>query len=83
MDCVAPPSKVGDAIHQCPRADSWLLRGFVCFDHGPQVSTLWCSLQPQLLPYHPILSPIECAWSVIALMSGNFVWSIIGYPEAL
>ena len=27
MDCVAPPSKGGDAIHQCPRADSWLLRG--------------------------------------------------------
>ena len=27
MDCVAPPSKGGNAIHQCPRADSWLLRG--------------------------------------------------------
>ena len=27
MDCVAPVSKGGDAIHQCPRADSWLLRG--------------------------------------------------------
>ena len=26
MDCVAPPSKGGDVIHQCPRADSWLLR---------------------------------------------------------
>ena len=33
MDCVAPPSKGGDAIHQCPRADSWLLRAI--FDHGP------------------------------------------------
>ena len=31
MDCVAPVSKGGDAIHQCPRADSWLLRGV--FDH--------------------------------------------------
>ena len=31
MDCVAPPSKGGDAIHQCPRADSRLLRGI--FDH--------------------------------------------------
>ena len=26
MDCVAPLRKGGDAIHQCPRADSWLLR---------------------------------------------------------
>ena len=30
MDCVAPPS----TIHQCPRADSWLLRG-VFVSHGP------------------------------------------------
>ena len=27
MDCVAPPSKGDAAIRQCPRADSWLLRG--------------------------------------------------------
>ena len=28
MDCVAPPRRRGgDAIHQCSRADSWLLRG--------------------------------------------------------
>ena len=27
MDCVVPPSKGGDAIHQCPRAESRLLRG--------------------------------------------------------
>ena len=27
MDCVAPPRRGGDAIHQCPRADSRLLRG--------------------------------------------------------
>ena len=33
MDCVAPPSKGGGAIHQCPRADSWLLRAI--FDHWP------------------------------------------------
>ena len=26
MDCIAPPSRGGDAIHQCPRADYWLLR---------------------------------------------------------
>ena len=26
MDSIAPASKGGDAIHQCPRADSWLLR---------------------------------------------------------
>ena len=31
MDCVAPPSsRGGDAIHQCPRADSRLLRGGGC-----------------------------------------------------
>ena len=43
MDCVALEGgatqsislRGGDAIHQCPRADSWLLRGFVCFDHWP------------------------------------------------
>ena len=28
-DCVAPPSRGGDAIRQCPRADSWLLRRIV------------------------------------------------------
>ena len=33
MDCVAPPSKGGDVIHQCPRADSRLLRRI--FDHWP------------------------------------------------
>ena len=27
MDCFAPPSKGGGAIHQCPRADYRLLRG--------------------------------------------------------
>ena len=38
MDCVAPlskGSKGGDAIHQCPRADFWLLRGI--FDRVPKV----------------------------------------------
>ena len=43
MDCVALEGgatqsislRGGDAIHQCPRADSWLLRGFVRFDHWP------------------------------------------------
>ena len=27
LDCVAPLISRGDAIHQCPRADSWLLSG--------------------------------------------------------
>ena len=43
MDCVAPlskGSKGGDAIHQCPRADSWLLRGFVWIFDRPRFSPL-------------------------------------------
>ena len=32
MDCVAPPSKEGDAIHQCPRAAESRKEGFPLFD---------------------------------------------------
>ena len=31
MGCFVPPSKGDEATHQCPRADSWLLRGVFLF----------------------------------------------------
>ena len=36
MDCAAPLRRGGDAIHQCPRANSWLLRGI--FDRPLRVA---------------------------------------------
>ena len=63
MDCVAPPSKGGDAIHQCPRAESWLLRGFVwIFDRRPGMCYRpgMCLLPPLHLP-RPRHSPRHSA----------------------